>query len=112
MNVGPPAEKRLHGLQTGWADVTGSDRCGWTAVRQNGSLSSRRGTAIQNFRASTGQLRNQLRSLILNALASTHDKSAWFFGGGRLLIVTADRGRSIQAKRSDPPIDHPGRMSG
>src|ERR1700730_12411712 len=111
MNVGSPAEKGLHGLQTGWADVTGGDRRGWIAVRQNGGLATEGVTAIQNFCASTCELRDPLRALILNALAGSHDKGAWLLKRRRRkLIVTADRRRRIGTERRNPPVEHPGRM--
>src|ERR1700755_2385715 len=83
MDVSWTSEKCLHRFETGRADVTGGNRGRGIALSQNGGLASRRGTTVQNFGASTSQLRDQLRSFILNAVPRTHDKDTSVLGRGR-----------------------------
>ena len=63
----PRAEGGLHRLEPAGADVTGGDRGGGVALGQDGSLPSRSGAAIEDGAAVACQLRDQLRSFILNA---------------------------------------------
>src|SRR6202042_2690564 len=85
MYVGRTSEDRLHRLQTRRTYVASSDRCGWIALSDDGSLASGGGTAVQNFSASASQLRDELRSFILHTERGTHDKNTPPPGRGRSL---------------------------